>query len=337
MKRPIPTWAQRVLHRYPDIEILPGPGDTWYLGVDGERRGRILVECRRELGLPQAWTILTNRRPRTDSAGILVLAERSAAKARDRLRNAKIGYLDGQGNANLRFPGIFVHTQATDRTPAPKVATRLSGKAGVVAQALLLEPHRTWSVTELARVAGVSMGLTHRVLSRLEAEHILRVEGAGPAKRRKLANGPALLDLWAEEEKTRGERAVYGYSFATSPWELMAEISGTLDDESTLHAVTGAAATDLLAPILTAVRIVHLWVGGAVNVPLFMQAARIEEVTSGHNIVVKQAADDTPCVFRRKHQNVWLANPIRIYLDLLGDPQRGKEQAEHLRKEVIGL
>jgi hypothetical protein len=34
---------------------------------------------------------------------------------------------------------------------------------------------------------------------------------------------------------------------------------------------------------------------------------------------------------------VWLANRFRVYVDLRSDPQRGAEQADHLRREAIGF
>jgi hypothetical protein len=50
-----------------------------------------------------------------------------------------------------------------------------------------------------------------------------------------------------------------------------------------------------------------------------------------------QAPGDAPLAFRTKVDDIWTANPFRLYHDLRQDPQRGREQADRLRKEVIGF
>jgi hypothetical protein len=65
------------------------------------------------------------------------------------------------------------------------------------------------------------------------------------------------------------------------------------------------------------------------------EGTQAERVTNGHNIVFLQAKDDTPLAFREKANGLWVANRFRLYADLRNDPRRGREQADHLRREVI--
>jgi hypothetical protein len=60
-------------------------------------------------------------------------------------------------------------------------------------------------------------------------------------------------------------------------------------------------------------------------------------VTEGQNVVFLQAKDDTPLAFRQQVEGLWTVNRFRLYAELLHDPRRGREQADHLRREVIGL
>jgi hypothetical protein len=60
-------------------------------------------------------------------------------------------------------------------------------------------------------------------------------------------------------------------------------------------------------------------------------------VTDGQNVVFLQAKDDAPLAFREKRNGLWLANRFRLYADLRRDPRRGREQADNLRREVIGF
>ena len=68
-----------------------------------------------------------------------------------------------------------------------------------------------------------------------------------------------------------------------------------------------------------------------------LRTAGTDPVTEGQNVVLLQAKDDTPLLFRRKANDVWVANPFRLFADLRRDPRRGREQADHLREEVIGF
>jgi hypothetical protein len=60
-------------------------------------------------------------------------------------------------------------------------------------------------------------------------------------------------------------------------------------------------------------------------------------VPEGPNVIFLQAKDDTPLAFRERADEVWVANRFRLYADLRRDPRRGREQAEHLRQELIGF
>ena len=53
--------------------------------------------------------------------------------------------------------------------------------------------------------------------------------------------------------------------------------------------------------------------------------------------MLRQATGNAPLVFRQKADDVWHANPFRLFFYLRQDPRRGREQADRLRKEVIGF
>jgi hypothetical protein len=68
-----------------------------------------------------------------------------------------------------------------------------------------------------------------------------------------------------------------------------------------------------------------------------LDAAGADPVTDGQNVVFLQGKDDTPLAFREEVDDLWVANRFRLYADLRRDPRRGREQADHLRQEVIGF
>ena len=64
---------------------------------------------------------------------------------------------------------------------------------------------------------------------------------------------------------------------------------------------------------------------------------RREATEIGHDSRFVQANGVGPLAFRRKVDGIWSVNPVRLFYDLRNDPRRGHEQAETLRREVIGF
>ena len=103
------------------------------------------------------------------------------------------------------------------------------------------------------------------------------------------------------------------------------------------HAVTGAAGAAHLAPFITAIPVTDIWVTETTPLDDAVTAVGAEEVTEGHNLVLRQAVGDEALAFRQRVDDIWLANVFRLFIDLRRDPRRGREQADRLREEVIGF
>ena len=267
---------------------------------------------------------------------MLLIAGESTADARAILREHGIAVIDGLGNAHLELPGLLLHLQGVGRRPRRAAPARLSGRAGVLAQALLLDPRREWRVEDSRQRAGVSTGLAHRVLARLDREGVTRAEGAGPQRVRQVMNATALLDLWAEEDDPRPTR-ISGHILAQTPGQLVKKLAGNLAESGVGYALTGAGAASMLAPFVTAVPVLEVWVSASLAPGELLAAAGAEAVHYGQNVVLRQAKNDSPLVFVEERKGVRMANRFRVYADLLGDPRRGSEQAKHLRSEAIGF
>ena len=272
---------------------------------------------------------------------LLLVAGTTTEEARRLLEEQGIGVIDTQGNMRVDFPGLFLWTEGR-RPPAPRKGrkeppVKLTGKAGVAAQALLREPQRKWQVHDLAEAASISVGLAHRVLRRLERENLVEAVGAGPKRTRRVENPTALLDLWAEEMRDRGVEQLRAFRLARDPRAQAKTLSRALTEAKIEHAVTGPAAAGRLAPFITAIPVTDIWVTDTVPLNDVAAAASADAVHEGHNIMLRQAAGDAPLAFRTKADDIWIADPFRLFYDLRQDPRRGREQADRLRKEVIGF
>ena len=334
--------ALRVLREIPGLTVVaksvaPDRGIDAILRFAGNRTP-VAVEFKRRANAATAWQLVHRPQARRDTP-LLLIARETTAEAREILREHGIAVIDGLGNAHIHLPGLLFHLEGRRRprgAGATSPPTRLRGRAGIVAQALLLRPERAWQVRELADEAKVSAALAHRVLTRLEGEGIVVAEGIGPNRVRRVTNPTALLDLWAEENADRRVQ-ILAYLLAQTPRQLIKELGANLDRSRIDYALTGAAAGSLIAPFITAVPVVEVWVQATAAAEELCDAAGANPVADGQNVLFLQAKDDEPLAFREQTNGLWVVNRFRLYVDLLRDPRRGREQADHLRREVIGL
>lgn len=333
--------ALRVLRKIPGLTVVAEPTPR-KRGIDAMvqaagSRVPVAVEFKRHANVATAWQLVQLAKARPDTK-LLLIAGHTTAKARDVLEENGIAVVDGVGNAHIELPGLLFHLEARQppRVDAAAPAARLRGKAAIVAQALLLHPEREWQVTDLAADAHVSAALTHRILTRLEREGIVVAEGTGPTRIRRVTNPTALLDLWTEENVDRPTRT-FTHLLAQTPRQLVEEVGGRLGRGRIDYAITGAAAGSLVAPFITAVPVVEVWVQATAAAEQLYKAAGAGPVADGQNVVFLQAKDDAQLVFRERVNDLWLVNRFRLYVDLRRDPRRGREQADHLRREVIGF
>ncbi len=340
---PFEAEALRILREIPGITVITREPSRPDRGVDAilrfaGTRARVAVEVKGRANAATAWQLVQYAKAHPGTP-LLLIAGETTAEAREILEKRGVAVVDGLGNAHIELPGLVFHLEGRRhprRVTAESPPTRLSGKAGVAAQALLLDPKRAWQVHDLAKEAQISPGLAHRVLARLEANGILAAEGAGPNRVRRVTNPTALLDLCAEENVEQPRRTL-GYFLAQTPLQLIKALGTSLGRSGIEYALTGAAAASLVAPFVTAIPVVDVWVRAKAAPEELYKGAQADSVTDGPNVVFLQAKGDAPLAFRAKAKDLWVANLFRVYFDLRRDPRRGREQADHLRREVIGF
>jgi hypothetical protein len=337
----LPQDVRRVLAAIPGTEIVEEPSVTSDHRVDAivttsDRRYAIAIEARSRVNAATAHQLI-NRARQLGDMPLLVAAGQTTASARATLIEHGVAYVDAAGNAHVNMPGILIHVTADlQRPPTQRATPRLSGKASVVVQAILLDHDRPWKVTPLAETARVSTGLAHRVLARLEADGLMTTSGAGPGLVRRLIDASALLDLWVEEQQDRPQRTS-AHLLAPSPTSAFNLLSERLDQSGLSYALTGPAAANLIAPFLSAVPVTQIWLASAHDAERACRAIDATPVSTGFNLVFMQEKQDTPLAFRQRVADRWITNAFRLYVDTRRTEQRGREQADHLRQTVIGF
>ncbi len=344
---PLEREAIRILREVPGVTVEPTPGAGRQQRPDiviraGDVTHVIEVKAQRVTNAAAAHQLAEYAKHLPGETHLLLVAQATTEEARNLLEDAGVAVIDGQGNMRVELPGMFLWADGRDADRETERVrgqppVRLTGRAGVAAQALLHEPDRKWRVHDLAEEAGISPALAHRILARLARENLVITEGAGPRRTRYLANATALLDLWVEEMKDRGVKQIRAFRLARDPRSLARTVSKALDGANIEHAVTGAAGAARLAPFITAIPVTDVWVSETVALEAASAAAGANVVDDGQNVVIRHAVGDIPLVFRERVDHVWTANKFRLFYDLRNNPRRGREQADRLREEVIGF
>ncbi|MHB1341342.1 MAG: hypothetical protein ACYC77_09230 [Coriobacteriia bacterium] len=268
-----------------------------------------------------------------------VVADHFTTGAVELLREAGANYLD-DCRFVFRYARPFVaidRTRVCDKKATQMRTPGLGGKIGTAVQQMLLTDVEWWRVTGLAQAADVAPGTAQAALKRLEDLDLAEAEGVGPNKWRRLRDRGAVLEEWVRY--ARAERNVLLTSFVMSqnPVERATEVSKLLGRQTIEHAVTGACAGLLLAPHVTDVRTCEVWVDPALSAGTIADALGGEPVTAGGNVIILQGKTSAPLFASREVKGAMVANPLRVYADLLEDPRRGEEQAAFLRETVLGF
>ncbi|MEA2503201.1 MAG: hypothetical protein QOG36_244, partial [Actinomycetota bacterium] len=238
------------------------------------------------------------------------------------------------------LPGLLLHVEP-ERSTAGGGTRRPAGMGVVgvrVAQCLLGDPTRKWSVADLARQAACAAGEAHRIIVRLEGEGFLEASGRAKTLRRYVRDPGALLDWLATVPSARRVRERLDVSlYARDPMALVTKLSARALEADVPYAVTGATGAGALgAPVSTAVPITLVRI--APDVPSLAEAAQllgVEPVDAGANMALIRDVGELGLHGRVSSGSVYVAPPVRIWLDMLGEP-RGEDAAALFREAVIG-
>ena len=278
------------------------------------------------------------RRDEQPPVATALVAEHFTTGALDVLGREGVNYLD-----DCRFvfrsdvPFVAIDRQRPcGQVPKPAREPNLGGRIGIAVQEMLLKDVEWWGVTELASAARVAPGTAQAALNRLEALDLVDVQGSGPGKLRRLRDRGDALDVWTPHARRERHRLVATFVLGQGPIDLAGQVSRRLAEGRIAHAVTGACAALLVAPHVTDVRTCEVWVDPATSGSLVTGALGTTPVEKGGNVVVLRSKTDAPLFAATEVEGAVVANPLRLYADLLEDPRRGEEQATFLRETVLG-
>ena len=308
---------------------IDAAGETWTLvgEVKSEAQPRhvrgAIYQLRQQLvALPHA------RR----AYGILI-APYFSEESMTMLRKESMGYLDLAGNCFLSFGTVFI-----ERRGGPNPFKRSQGlrelfapKASRVLRILLRNPARPWRLTDLAQTAGVSLGQASNVRRALLDREWASVVAQGL----QLNNPGALLDAWRGEYKPHTLYETHYYTLLHGE-ALLSALREVFAQPGTMHhlLLSSFSAAGWMAPFA---RVPGQFFYADMQGDVALQGAlKLEPAPRGPNVTVIHPRDDGVFVdAQHVGQGLWSTAPVQTYLDLSVSGNRGREAADHLRREMI--
>jgi len=266
-------------------------------------------------------------------ATAIFIAPYLSAESQTLCQEHDVGFLDLQGNARIVFDGVFIERLVASAPSAERreLKSLFKPKAAQVLLVMLREPERAWRVAELAKVANVSLGHVSNVRTALLDREWARVDPDGLS----LAEPNALLNAWRDEyEMPTGKKL----RFYTS-------LHGSAFDEAVRKALCGGPGKG--QAVLASFSVAH-WLApyGRIGTHFFYAddagleqlkyALRLSSSAKGENVAItipknEGLLHDTV----EPASGIVCTSPVRTYLDLSIAGERGREAAEHLRRERL--
>jgi len=276
-----------------------------------------LAEVRRDL--PQAYPV----------AAAVYIGPQSARILRDN----GLGYVDLSGNCYLAFDQVLIEKEGKRnlRASTRPLRSLFAPRATRVVRVLLAEPGRAWRLEELAKAAAVSLGHSHNVIRRLED---LRWVMRGGDQRIHLAKPADLLESWCESYTYRANELTSYFVPEKVTRKFMAEVARVATAQGRRYAFTLDAGLALVAAHAR-LPAVHCYLEGD-PAPVAAALGLRPAVEAGGAFHVLAPYD--PGVFYGPLEKAGLKVVClpQLYADLRHYERRGREQAEHLRREAMG-
>jgi hypothetical protein len=198
----------------------------------------------------------------------------------------------------------------------------------------------TPTVEAIESATGISRGASANALARMEKLGLLhRSQGTrGSGSARSVVDDDSFVDGYATAAAILRlrQRVIRVHRLWKDPLEAFkSEIGPALNRASQSWAVTGAAASILLAPYLSDVTVVELYVDD----DLFATPDHLADVLGGQVVDRGQLIEvrALPTSMSSKGpvvSGIHLALPARVYADLMAAGGRSAEAAHHLRETV---
>jgi hypothetical protein len=263
----------------------------------------------------------------------IFIAPYLSAEAQALCRDEKVGFVDLEGNARLVFDGVFIERLVPNKPAAARRALKslFKPKSARILRVLLRNPDRAWRVAELAGAAQVSLGHVSNVRSALIDNEWAKLSDEGLV----LSKPDDALDAWREAYDSSAERregfytTLHGRPFDEAARHALGSKSG-----SGQIALASFSAAQWLAPYGRSAT--HYFYAESDAMDRLKRDLKLASVHKGENVVVMVPKDSGLFLdVVEPAPGAVCTSPVQTYLDLAQAGERGREAADHLRREKL--
>lgn len=262
----------------------------------------------------------------------VVVAPYVSDRGRQVCKETGIGFLDLSGNACLNLGDVYFEIEGRpNRYKVPRPLKRLfQGRSERVLRALLTDPHRMWTLRELAAQVGISLGYASEIARRLDEQEWAERGQTGGLR---LVAPTDLLDRWRDEYTYRRSPITELYGLGEVA-DLERAIADYCREQGTNYAFTLFSGANLVAPFTRYRQIAFYFTD---DPAALQERLGLKPVPSGANVLVLRPYDVGVFYGVQQVHDRRVVSNIQLYLDLYSYKGRGREQAEFLREQVIGF
>lgn len=207
-----------------------------------------------------------------------------------------------------------------------------SPMASRIVRVLLVNPKHEWSILGLSKEAKTGYGHTFRVVKTLLRMGLCRQT---ETNRVVVANPGELLTRWAGYYDFALLNKVDAYYSLEADLDSFTRRLSAVHKPGLQYALTLQAGASLVMPYVRPVNI-HLYVDSE-KLGSWQELLDLQLTELGGNVFLVEPYDESVFYKVQQVRGINVVSSIQLYIDLYNYPARGREAAEHLRKEAIGF
>jgi hypothetical protein len=258
----------------------------------------------------------------------LVVAPRISTRTRRMLSDGGISWLEPDGDCRIAIGGLFIERslgRRGRREPGAAetrfVADLFSGGALRIVRWLLIEPERSWTLTDMGSRAGLTIGFVSRTFKTLARDAYVE-RGRGSTR---LLDRDALLDGWVAAPAP-ADVSLERVSLADGPSAVLRRVRDV--EVPSPYAITAEAATEQIAPRARFSR-VEIYVD---DPDAWDRALSLTLVPRGGNVVLIRPVDRGVFDGAFEREGLLLASRPQLYVDLVRRGGAAAEAAAFIRE-----
>jgi hypothetical protein len=199
-----------------------------------------------------------------------------------------------------------------------------------IVRVLLVDPKQDWSILSLSKEAKTGYSHTYRIVKTLLRMSLCRKTETNKVV---VANSGELLTRWAGYYDFALLNKVNAYYSLETDLDGLTRKLSAADKSGLKYALTLHAGASLVTPYVRPVNI-HLYVEPE-KLSSWQKFLSLQLTELGGNVFLVDPYDEGVFYKVQQVRGINVVSNVQLYVDLYNYPARGREAAEHLRKEAI--